>query len=111
MISYQVSERNVLRDIIDSGCVPVVRLTRIFRQAQGSRIIMNAHRINRGEGIDMRGGKDADFFFATKESNQDVVDTIIQYCKTNLPRYYHVDPLQDIQVLKFVELLQERCFI
>ena len=36
---------------------------------------MNAHRINKGEGIDMRGGKDADFFFATKESNQEVVDT------------------------------------
>ena len=94
-----VGAGNVLRDIIDSGCVPVVRLTRIFRQAQGSRIIMNAHRINRGEGIDMRGGKDADFFFATKESNQEGVDTIVQYCKTNLPRYYHVDPLQDIQVL------------
>ena len=94
-----VGAGNVLRDIIDSGCVPVVRLTRIFRQAQGSRIIMNAHRINKGEGIDMRGGKDADFFFATKESNQEVVDTIVQYCKTNLPRYYHVDPLQDIQVL------------
>ena len=94
-----VGAGNVLRDIIDSGCVPVVRLTRIFRQAQGSRIIMNAHRINRGEGIDMRGGKDADFFFATKESNQEVVDTIVQYCKTNLSRYYHVDPLQDIQVL------------
>ena len=94
-----VGAGNVLRDIIDSGCVPVVRLTRIFRQAQGSRIIMNAHRINRGEGIDMRGGKDADFFFATKESNQEVLDTIVQYCKTNLPRYYHVDPLQDIQVL------------
>ena len=94
-----VGAGNVLRDIIDSGCLPVVRLTRIFRQAQGSRIIMNAHRINKGEGIDMRGGKDADFFFATKESNQEVVDTIVQYCKTNLPRYYHVDPLQDIQVL------------
>ena len=94
-----VGAGNVLRDIIDSGRVPVVRLNRIFRQAQGSRIIMNAHRINKGEGIDMRGGKDADFFFAPKESNQDVVNTIVQYCKTNLPRYYHVDPLQDIQVL------------
>ena len=94
-----VGAGNVLRDIIDSGQVPVVRLNRIFRQAQGSRIIMNAHRINKGEGIDMRGGKDADFFFAPKESNQDVVNTIVQYCKTNLPRYYHVDPLQDIQVL------------
>ena len=94
-----VGAGNVLRDIIDSGSVPVVRLTRIFRQAQGSRIIMNAHRINKGENIDMRGGKDADFFFAGKESNQEVVDTVVQYCKTNLPRYYHVDPLQDIQVL------------
>ena len=94
-----VGAGNVLRDIIDSSCVPVVRLTRIFRQAQGSRIIMNAHQINKGEGIDMRGGKDADFFFAAQESNQEVVDTIVRYCKTNLPRYYHVDPLQDIQVL------------
>ena len=94
-----VGAGNVLRDIIDSGCVPVVRLTRIFRQAQGSRIIMNAHRINKGESIDMRGGKDSDFFFVTKESNQEVVDTISQYCRTNLPKYYHVDSLQDIQVL------------
>ena len=47
----------------------------------------------------MRGGKDSDFFFATKQSNQEVVDTIVQYCRMNLPRYYHVDPLQDIQVL------------
>ena len=94
-----VGAGNVLRDVIDSDRVPVVRLTRIFRQAQGSRIIMNAHRINKGENIDMRGGKDSDFFFATKQTNQEVVDTVVQYCKTNLPRYYHVDPLQDIQVL------------
>ena len=52
-----VGAGNVLRDTIDSGRIPVVRLTRIFRQAQGSRIIMNAHRINKGEAIDMRGGK------------------------------------------------------
>jgi exodeoxyribonuclease V alpha subunit len=94
-----VGAGNVLRDIIDSERVPVVRLTRIFRQAQGSRIIMNAHRINKGEKVDLRGGKDSDFFFATQESNQDVIDTILRYCKTNLPKYYHVDPLQDIQVL------------
>ena len=60
---------------------------------------MNAHRINKGESMDMRGGKDSDFFFATKQSNQEVVDTIVQYCRMNLPRYYHVNPLQDIQVL------------
>ena len=94
-----VGAGNVLRDIIASQRVPVVRLTQIFRQAQGSRIIMNAHRINRGESIDMRGGKESDFFLASKTTNQEVVDTIVQYCKMNLPRYYHVDPFTDIQVL------------
>lgn len=94
-----VGAGNVLKDIIDSGRVPVVRLTRIFRQAQGSRIIMNAHRINQGEPIDMRGGKNSDFFFAAKESNEEVVDTLVQYCTKNLPKYYHADAFRDIQVL------------
>ena len=60
---------------------------------------MNAHRINRGEAIDMRGGKDADFFFASKDTNEEVVETLVRYCTKNLPQYYHVDALQDIQVL------------
>ena len=94
-----VGAGNVLKDVIASGRIPVVRLTRIFRQAQGSRIIMNAHRINRGEAIDMRGGKDSDFFFASRETNEEVVETLVRYCAKNLPRYYQVDALQDIQVL------------
>lgn len=94
-----VGPGNVLKDVIASGIVPVIRLTRIFRQAQGSRIIMNAHRINRGEPIDMRGGKDSDFFFAQKETNEEVVDTLVRYCTKNLPNYYHVDAFRDIQVL------------
>lgn len=94
-----VGAGNVLKDVIDSGRIPVVRLTRIFRQAQGSRIIMNAHRINKGEAIDMRGGKESDFFFAGKETNEEVVDTLVKYCSQNLPRYYHVDAFWDIQVL------------
>ncbi len=94
-----VGAGNVLRDIIESEVIPVVRLTRIFRQAQGSKIIMNAHRINKGESIDMRGGKDSDFFFAGKETNEEIIDLLVQYCTKNLPRYYHVDPLNDIQVL------------
>ncbi len=94
-----VGAGNVLKDIMASGRIPVVRLTKIFRQAQGSRIIMNAHRINRGEPLDLRGGKDADFFFASKETNEEVVETVVQYCTVNLPRYYHVDPMRDIQVL------------
>lgn len=94
-----VGAGNVLKDIISSGRIPVVRLCRIFRQARGSRIIMNAHRINKGEQIDMRGGRDSDFFFAAKETNEEVVELLVKYCTENLPRYYHVDALQDIQVL------------
>ena len=94
-----VGAGNVLKDIIDSGCIPVVRLKRIFRQAQGSRIIMNAHRINQGEPIDMRGGRESDFFFAVEETNEGIVERLVKYCTVNLPRYYHADALRDIQVL------------
>ncbi len=94
-----VGAGNVLRDIIDSGVVPVVRLTRIFRQAQGSRIIMNAHRINRGEMPDLRGGADSDFFFAAKDTGEETAETVVQFCTRNLPQYYHADARKDIQVL------------
>ena len=60
---------------------------------------MNAHRINKGEAIDMRGGKESDFFFAGEETNEGIVERLVKYCTANLPRYYHVDPLRDIQVL------------
>ncbi|MCD8105007.1 MAG: ATP-dependent RecD-like DNA helicase [Lachnospiraceae bacterium] len=94
-----VGAGNVLKDIIASGCIPVVRLTRIFRQAQGSRIIMNAHRINKGEMPELRGGRDSDFFFAAKDTNEEVVDLLVKYCTKNLPSYYHVNAFSDIQVL------------
>lgn len=94
-----VGAGNVLKDLIESGQIPVVRLTRIFRQAQGSRIIMNAHRINKGESIDLRGGKDSDFFFAARPTNEDTVNMLVQYVSQNLPAYYHVNPIRDIQVL------------
>lgn len=94
-----VGAGNFLKDIIDSRRIPVTELTRIFRQAQGSRIIMNAHRINEGKPLDMRGGKDSDFFFVDIDTNEEVVDRLVKYCSVNLPRYYHVDSLRDIQVL------------
>ncbi len=94
-----VGAGNVLKDIIASSAVPVVRLMRIFRQAQGSRIIMNAHRINHGEMPDLRGGRDSDFFFAAQETNEAVADLVVKYCTQNLPRYYHADAFRDIQVL------------
>ena len=62
-----VGPGNVLRDIIDSGCFPVVRLMRIFRQAQASRIIMSAHRINAGRMPDISNGRNSDFFFMDME--------------------------------------------
>ena len=93
-----VGAGNVLRDIIDSGSFPVVRLTRIFRQAQTSRIIMNAHRINEGKNPDISNGKDSDFFFMENEDAEAVVPQIVDLVKTKLPNYYHVDSKQ-IQVL------------
>ncbi|MCL2096986.1 MAG: AAA family ATPase, partial [Oscillospiraceae bacterium] len=58
-----VGAGNVLGDIINSGVVPVLKLTKIFRQAAGSKIITNAHKINAGKNPDLSGGKDSDFFF------------------------------------------------
>lgn len=93
-----VGAGNVLRDIIDSGAFPVVRLTRIFRQAQTSRIIMNAHRINEGRMPDLSNGRDTDFFFIENDDAEAVIPQITGLVKEKLPDYYHVEPSQ-IQVL------------
>ena len=94
-----VGAGNVLNDIIDSETVPVVKLKRIFRQAQGSRIIMNAHRINQGKGIDIANGKGSDFFFIESPTPEDALEQILDLVTARLPGYYHVDPIRDIQVL------------
>ena len=93
-----VGAGNVLRDLIDSGVVPVIRLTRIFRQAQTSRIIMNAHRINEGQMPDLSNGKETDFFFTTKEDPEEAVREIVSLVQHKLSRYYHT-PSSQIQVL------------
>ena len=93
-----VGAGNVLRDIIESGCVPVVRLKRIFRQAQKSRIIMNAHRINEGQMPDLSNGRTSDFFFMKEEDPEKAVSTITKLVKENLSRYYNT-PASEIQVL------------
>lgn len=93
-----VGAGNVLRDIIDSMSFPVIRLTRIFRQAQSSRIVMNAHRINEGKMPDISNGKDTDFFFMENEDPDAVAGDIVKLVQTKLPNYYHVEPSQ-IQVL------------
>ena len=88
----------MLRDIIDSEVVTVIRLTRIFRQAQSSRIVMNAHRINEGKMPDISNGKDTDFFFVQKEDPQETADEVVRLVKNKLSRYYQTPPSQ-IQVL------------
>ena len=93
-----VGAGNVLRDIIDSGVIPVVRLTRIFRQAQTSRIIMNAHRINEGKMPDISNGSNTDFFFMEQEDPEQAVTLITQLVTHKLSRYYQTPPTQ-IQVL------------
>ena len=93
-----VGAGNVLRDIIDSGCVPVIRLTRIFRQAQSSRIIMNAHRINRGEMPNLSNGRHTDFFFMEQEDPEQAVPMIVELVRKKLPVYYQT-PAAQIQVL------------
>ena len=91
-----VGAGNVLRDLIDAGVFPVVRLTKIFRQAAASRIITNAHRINRGRMPDLSNGKQSDFFFLEEEDPETAAQEIVRLVKERLPRAYGT---RDIQVL------------
>ncbi len=93
-----VGAGNVLRDIIDSQHVPVVRLTRIFRQAQKSRIVMSAHAINQGKFPDTSNGRDTDFFFMKEDDPEKAAAAIVRLVKERLPRAYRESP-DRIQVL------------
>ena len=93
-----VGAGNVLRDIIDSEKIPVIRLTRIFRQAQSSRIIMSAHAINQGYYPDTSNGKQTDFFFIKNEDPEQVATEIVNLVKYRLPKAYN-QPQSNIQVL------------
>lgn len=93
-----VGAGNVLRDIIDCECFPVIRLTRIFRQAQSSRIITNAHRINEGKSPVMNNAKGTDFFFIEEEDPEKAAAQIVTLVKDRLPAYSGLGPAA-IQVL------------
>lgn len=93
-----VGAGNVLRDIIDSERIPVIRLTRIFRQAQSSRIVMSAHAINQGRFPDTSNGKETDFFFMQMEEPEMVAENIVKLVKERLPKAYR-QPVSNIQVL------------
>ncbi len=90
----------VLRQLIDSAVAPVVRLTEIFRQAANSRIITNAHRINRGLMPELPGAQgDSDFFFIEREQPERIAQTVINLAKRRIPAKFNLDPIRDIQVL------------
>ena len=95
-----VGPGQVLADIIESGAVPVVRLTEVFRQAARSRIIVNAHRINDGVVPDLdRPEAISDFYFVPADDPESAVPRILELVRTRIPRRFGLDAVRDIQVL------------
>lgn len=92
-----VGPGNVLRDIIDSGCFNVVKLTNIFRQAAQSDIVVNAHKINSGEPVDL-GKRSNDFLFIKRDNPDAVIGAAITLIQEKLPAYVKTQPF-DIQVM------------
>lgn len=93
-----VGAGNVLRDIISSGKFATVRLNEIFRQAEMSLIVTNAHAVNSGKMPDL-SVKDNDFFFLPRASDASIAETIVDLYKNRLPRSYGEEVLNDIQVI------------
>ena len=95
-----VGPGNVLADLIASGVIPTVRLTEIFRQAQASRIIVNAHRINRGElPLASAKGETSDFYWIEADSPEAIAEQLIQTVTERIPQQFGFHPVDDIQVL------------
>lgn len=95
-----VGPGQVLADIIQSGAVPVIRLTEVFRQAAESRIIMAAHNINKGILPDLkRPEADSDFYFVNASEPEQAVATIVNLVKNRIPQRFSFDRIRDIQVL------------
>ena len=97
-----VGPGNLLRDIIDSQKVEVVRLDQIFRQAKDSLIVLNAHRINQGQSLiyPPRDDKDSDFYFVHHEDEAKVFQTIVKLCSFSIPHKLNLHPLSpQIQVI------------
>ena len=92
-----VGPGNVLRDIIRSGCFPVVELTKIFRQASESDIVVNAHKINKGESVSINN-KSRDFFFLKRYDADIIIRVVIALIQEKLPKYVEARPFE-IQVL------------
>ena len=93
-----VGAGNVLRDMIESGAVRVARLTEIFRQAGQSQIIVNAHRINRGQYPEIRN-RQTDFFLERRQSPTEAAESVVALARTRLPKFMGLDSMRDIQVM------------
>ena len=90
----------LLQDLIDSGMVPVVRLTEVFRQAANSRIITSAHRIRLGQLPELTpAGEVSDFHFVERDDPEQIVSTLIQVIQHRIPVRFGFDPIRDVQVL------------
>ena len=98
-----VGPGNVLADIIQSDCMPVFYLKKIFRQDRESPIVINAHRVRDGETPDFepceRIDRQSEFYFLEQQDPQQVVSTIVQLCRQELPQRFGIDPVNDLQVL------------
>ncbi|MDR2669512.1 MAG: ATP-dependent RecD-like DNA helicase [Desulfovibrio sp.] len=94
-----VGAGSVLKDIIASGVVPVVVLNEIFRQAQSSSIIVNAHKIIKGEMPSLTAGENDDFYFFQSEEPESALNRVIDVVKVRIPRRFGFRPFEDIQVL------------
>jgi exodeoxyribonuclease V alpha subunit len=95
-----VGPGNALRDLIESGLVPVVRLTEVFRQAAASRIITSAHLIRQGKMPELgAAAPDSDFHFVERETPEDIAATLVRLVHDRIPKGHGLDPIRDIQVL------------
>ena len=92
-----VGPGNVLKDIINSGCIPVVKLEKIFRQAAESEIVINAHKINKGEHV-VLNKYSRDFLFVRRDSADAIIAAMCTLIKSKLPGYVNSD-INDIQIL------------
>jgi exodeoxyribonuclease V alpha subunit len=95
-----VGPGSVLTDLIESGRVPVVRLTEVFRQAAHSRIITSAHAVNAGRFPELTApGDTSDFYFVERNEPEDIVATLQETVRERIPRKFHLDPIRDVQIL------------
>lgn len=93
-----VGPGNVLHDLIRSGAIPTSQLTEIFRQDNSGLIVRNAHHVNAGEPFETRSGA-SDFYFIPQDDPAKALDYALDFMVTRIPRHFHMEPLQDVQVL------------